>query len=387
MALISPVFNIPFFTDDAGNPLSGGRIYQYDGGSSSVLKTTYTTDVGDVPNANPIVLNSAGQLPGGIGIFLTAGEAYNLVLTASDGTTVLKGFDGVIGVSPSSTAGGGAASVWTAIGSATYLSPTSFLVPGNFTTEFGVGNRAKVTVGGVPFYGTVTSVSYSSPNTTVTILNDGAVLNSGVTDAAYSSLSASGRAVDAGGVSYFSSLSYATSNTVGNKLKSLDSDFAALTASVAAQIAAITASVASSAPQPGTVTWFAGTTPPTGWVLCDGALLNRTTYATLFSVIGVTYGAGDGLTTFAVPDLRGVFVRGVDAGRGLDSGRALGSLQADEFRSHTHGVRADNGGWNTNTNNIVSGTDRGWVYTAQTIASGGAETRPINVALNAIIKV
>ena len=104
-------------------------------------------------------------------------------------------------------------------------------------------------------------------------------------------------------------------------------------------------------------------------------------------MIGITYGAGDGLTTFAVPDLRGVFVRGVDAGRGLDSGRALGSLQTDEFRSHTHGVRADNGGWNTNTNNVVSGTDRGWVYTAQTIASGGAETRPINVALNAMIKV
>ncbi len=385
MALISPVFNIPYFTDNNGNPLAGGKVFQYEAGSSSVLKTTYTTAAGDVANANPIVLNSAGQLP--TAIFLTSGQAYNLVLTASDGTTVLKGFDNVVGVDTTAAGGGAAAEVWIAVGSATYLSPTSFLVPGNLVAEFGVGNRVRITLSGGDYYGTVSAVSYSTPNTTVTVLNDTSPLNSSVSDAAYSTLTETARAVDAGGVSYFTALPYTTANTVGNKLKSLDTDILNLEADVAAQIDALEIVVANGAPPVGTVSFYAGSSAPTGWLMCNGALLSRTTYAALFAVIGVTYGAGDGLTTFALPDMRGVFARGLDAGRGVDSGRVLGSLQGDEFRAHTHGVRADNGGWNTNTNDVVSGTDRGWVYTAQTISSGGAETRPINLALNAIIKV
>ena len=78
----------------------------------------------------------------------------------------------------------------------------------------------------------------------------------------------------------------------------------------------------------GSVYTFAGSTVPTGWLKCNGALLSRTTYASLFAVIGTTYGAGDGSTTFALPDLRGEFVRGVDDGRGVDAGRTLGSAQA-----------------------------------------------------------
>ena len=78
----------------------------------------------------------------------------------------------------------------------------------------------------------------------------------------------------------------------------------------------------------GSVYTFAGATVPTGWLKCNGALLSRTTYAALFAVIGTTYGAGDGSTTFALPDLRGEFVRGVDDGRGVDAGRTLGSAQA-----------------------------------------------------------
>ena len=78
----------------------------------------------------------------------------------------------------------------------------------------------------------------------------------------------------------------------------------------------------------GSVYTFAGTAVPVGWLKCNGALLSRTTYASLFAVIGTTYGAGDGSTTFALPDLRGEFVRGADDGRGVDAGRVLGSAQA-----------------------------------------------------------
>ncbi|RMH12700.1 MAG: tail fiber protein, partial [Gammaproteobacteria bacterium] len=79
---------------------------------------------------------------------------------------------------------------------------------------------------------------------------------------------------------------------------------------------------------PGVVQAFAGSTVPTGWLECNGAAINRTTYADLFAVIGTTYGAGDGVTTFNLPDLRGEFIRGYDNGRGADVGRALGSAQS-----------------------------------------------------------
>lgn len=61
--------------------------------------------------------------------------------------------------------------------------------------------------------------------------------------------------------------------------------------------------------------------------MCHGQAVNRTQYAGLFEIIGTTHGSGDGSTTFNVPDLRGEFIRGVDAGRGVDPARALGSKQ------------------------------------------------------------
>jgi len=85
----------------------------------------------------------------------------------------------------------------------------------------------------------------------------------------------------------------------------------------------------------GAVNTFAMNSAPTGWLSCDGSLVSRTTYSDLFSVVGTLYGAGDGSTTFKLPDLRGEFVRGFDAGRGVDSGRSFGSAQGDAIRNLT----------------------------------------------------
>ena len=74
---------------------------------------------------------------------------------------------------------------------------------------------------------------------------------------------------------------------------------------------------------------------PSHSLYCDGSAVSRTTYADLFAKIGTTYGAGDGSTTFNVPDLRGEFIRGWDDGRGVDTGRTLGSSQGDAIRSIT----------------------------------------------------
>ena len=78
------------------------------------------------------------------------------------------------------------------------------------------------------------------------------------------------------------------------------------------------------------------------WLKCDGTAVRRTTYAGLFAKLSTTYGAGNGSTTFNLPDFRGVVPRGLDEGRGLDTGRALSNaVQADQNKSHTHGASSD----------------------------------------------
>lgn len=78
----------------------------------------------------------------------------------------------------------------------------------------------------------------------------------------------------------------------------------------------------------GTIETWATNVCPTGYLECSGDAVSRTTYADLFSVLGTSFGVGDGTTTFNLPDLRGEFIRGWDHGRGVDSGRSLGSFQA-----------------------------------------------------------
>ena len=88
----------------------------------------------------------------------------------------------------------------------------------------------------------------------------------------------------------------------------------------------------------GAVLYFAGRTAPAGWLKANGAAVSRTAYAALFAAIGTTYGAGDGRSTFNLPDLRGEFIRGWDDGRGVDAGRVFGSAQAHALQSHQHGL-------------------------------------------------
>lgn len=56
----------------------------------------------------------------------------------------------------------------------------------------------------------------------------------------------------------------------------------------------------------GTIKSFGGSTPPDGWLFCDGSAISRTTYAELFAVIGTTYGSGDGSTTFNLPNIQNI---------------------------------------------------------------------------------
>lgn len=161
----------------------------------------------------------------------------------------------------------------------------------------------------------------------------------------------------------------------------------------------------------GTVQYFANSVAPNGYLECNGQAVNRTTYAELFSAIGTLYGAGNGVTTFNLPDLRGEFIRGADNARGADPGRALGTTQAPSPVVHddTAGAAAQNGDFSMD--NVAAtysdpwpGTVAGGIPSAYWAASpatwtvytgtttGGAAygmihgARPRNVALMPCIK-
>jgi microcystin-dependent protein len=85
----------------------------------------------------------------------------------------------------------------------------------------------------------------------------------------------------------------------------------------------------------GVVVWFTSSSPPQGYLICDGRSVSRTTYPALFAVIGTSFGTPS-TTTFNLPDLRGEFIRGIDGGRGVDIGRGFGTLQSDAFQTHIH---------------------------------------------------
>ncbi len=186
----------------------------------------------------------------------------------------------------------------------------------------------------------------------------------------------------------------------------------------------------------GTIMAYGGLTIPSGWIVCDGTAVSRTSYASLFGAIGINFGGGDGISTFNLPDLRGRFLRGVDGGAGHDPdaasrtasnpggpvGNAVGTLQADSTAApatpfvaettgaHTHtngqfdrlslhdGVNTTNG---TALDNVDGGAEPNLATTAPLLTAGAhthrigggfgtggdKETRPRNVAVQYIIKI
>ncbi len=157
----------------------------------------------------------------------------------------------------------------------------------------------------------------------------------------------------------------------------------------------------------GAIADFLATTPPTGWLKANGALVSRATYPALWSyaqasgllitdtawLAGATasFSTGDGSTTFRLPDLRGEFRRGWDDGRGLDASRTLGSVQSEAIGPHQH-----NANGLTNRNTVSGGSDQvlmrnGTVNglsnaVGNTGAGIGSENRPRNVSVLVCIK-
>lgn len=155
---------------------------------------------------------------------------------------------------------------------------------------------------------------------------------------------------------------------------------------------------------------------PEGWLLCDGAAISRSEYANLYKAISVCWGTGDGATTFNLPDLRGMFLRGVsgesgndpDAGNrvvltdnGGNTGNNVGSYQGDAIRNIT-GSFYTSSVWPSENKGFVGieivgagggQSGSGWdsrsatfTFDASRIVPVGNDNRPKNVYVTYIIK-
>jgi len=133
----------------------------------------------------------------------------------------------------------------------------------------------------------------------------------------------------------------------------------------------------------GSVHYFAASTPPANYLVCDGTALDTGEYAQLFNVTQYTFGGSGG--SFNLPDLRGEFIRDGTVGKGTDSGRTFGTFQDHQLELHSHGRGAIYPGSGPEQNQSGSREDN-TSFNQQTTTSGstgnfGSETRPRNVAL------
>lgn len=128
---------------------------------------------------------------------------------------------------------------------------------------------------------------------------------------------------------------------------------------------------------------YGGAVAPSGYLECDGAAVSRTTYAALFAAIGTVWGAGDGTTTFNVPNLENDFIRGAS------STLNVGVKQAGSVEAHTHTITVNSGGAHTHGLNLQNfgstggsggGSDDIGIGTGLTSASNGTHTHTATAA-------
>jgi microcystin-dependent protein len=407
MAVVTPTAKTQFL-DAAGAPLVGGKLYTYVAGTTTP-QATYTDSTGATPNSNPVILDSRGEA----NIWL--GEAtYKFKLTDSNDVEI-----------------------WTVDYISAPTTSVSAVLTGNVTISSDTSGPAlKITQTGT---GDVLRVQDSSdPDITPFVINSSGLVGLGtvapaealdIDDNGKIQFSASGTprtvisadatnsTIDVRGAR---NLVVRTNSTTVLTVNSTDATFtvpAVLPAAPTTTLQAATKGYVdglTGAPA-GIIMAFGGTAAPTGFLACNGAAVSRTIYAALFAAIGTTWGSGDGVNTFNVPNLQGAFLRGSGTSA-LDpsSPRSVGSFQAEAYLNHAHTasssvsdpghahgytaggaatVALSAGGIPVNQSAPFSATTGGsgtGISVSTSVATsttGSTETRPDNYAVLYIIKI
>ena len=158
----------------------------------------------------------------------------------------------------------------------------------------------------------------------------------------------------------------------------------------------------------GSIIPFAGRNIPNGFLLCDGKEISRSDYSDLFNIINEDWGEGNGSTTFNIPDLRGVFLRGIGSHGSKNksngnaySGPRLGNYENDQLQSTRRYIDISDRGWPSGSGDRINDyylmhPVRGTEYRLETPRYDdgingepreGDETKPFNAGVNYIIKI
>ena len=284
---------------------------------------------------------------------------------------------------------------------------TNLTVEGNVTVE---GNM--VVSGAATFHSTVT-VSGNEIIKGNTSIGGNAVINGTFINAGAarfdSTVTVSGAATFKSAVSVSGNVNIAGNTSIGGTVTISGGNLAAPNAKVCASAYYGDGSNLTGAMPTGAILPYGSSVAPSGYVLCNGTAYNRTTYADLFGVIGVKYGVGDGSSTFNVPDTRGRFLAGWDAGTSvltsvtvsMITGASIGNtggtqavaLAVAQIPSHQHlawisgsgddeGVQANSSGLGLESNFAANST----VSTGSTGGGGSHSNIPPSLIINYIIK-
>ena len=400
MTVLTPAAKMQFFAA-SGIPLAGGLLYTYAAGTTTP-SATYTDSSGGTANSNPIVLDARGEA----NVWLGA-ATYKFKLCDPTNTEI-----------------------WTVDNISAPTSALSPVLSGNVTVSSNSSGAAlKVTQTGtgaifvaqnsadpnlIPFIVNASNnvgIQTSAPGAALDVANNGAIWlsNSGVarsiisadgSNSYYSAEGARSIVLKANGTTLFT---INTTNATATIPIVLPADpTTALQASTKQYVDTVMPS--------GMIMPFAGTSAPTSWLACNGAAISRSTYATLYNAIGTTWGTGDGSTTFNVPDLRGMFLRGTGTNAtGSSSGAvgpSVGTYAADTYLNHSHTATSTDSGHTHSINSTgpngaggggLPGFGTGTTYstntgtanittTVATSTTGGTETKPKNYGVLYIIK-
>ena len=291
-------------------PANGGQLFFYLAGTST-KSTVYKDNAAAVAHTNPIVLDSGGNIPSGGEVWFAQGLSYKVVFAPStDSDPPVSSYwtkDNLSGINDVSAT----ASEWIAGPAPTFVGATSFTVVGDQTATFTVGRRLRTVNSGGTIYSTIRTSVFGAL-TTVTVVNDSGVIDSGLSAVAYSILNAVNPSVPTADTAF------------------VIVDGADVSKKIAFQVSSVSSGVTRTITMPdydlrlgnlpaGVIWDYAISTAPTGWLSCNGSSISQTTYPVLFAVIGSTWGLGkNDNSTFSLPDLRGRVLVGFGSGGDLE---------------------------------------------------------------------
>jgi microcystin-dependent protein len=316
-ANLCPILQENQWTDNA-QFLAGGLMWFYYGGTTTPL-TVYTDSTALTAWPNPIPLNARGETGGEI--WLQAGQYYKIVLEGpplsgqTHGVTIST-YDQISGINDATLLL--LTGDWETFGGTpTFLTSSSFSVSGDNRALLQQNRRLKLSCANGLQYGTIFSASFTGSVTNITLRMDaGNALDSGLSSFQYGLIQTNPSSIPV-------AVQTGTRTSGSSHQIYIDYDGTNLDLAVDGTTFGATwpiniSGTAAIQVLPGSVIMWASNTAPSSYLECNGAAISRTTYATLFAAIGTVFGAGDGSTTFNIPDLRAQFVRGWDHGQNID---------------------------------------------------------------------